>query len=41
MTAITTCSDFGAQGNKVCDHFHYFPIISHEVVGSDAVILVF
>jgi len=32
MAAITTFSDFGAQGNKVCDCFHYFSIICHEVV---------
>ena len=26
MTAITICSDFGAQENKVCHCFHCFPI---------------
>ena len=26
MAAITICSDFGAQGNKVCPCFHCFPI---------------
>ena len=26
MAAVTICSDFGAQENKVCHHFHCFPI---------------
>ena len=26
MAAITICSDFGAQGSKVCHCFHCFPI---------------
>ena len=26
MPAVTTCSDFGAQENKVCPCFHCFPI---------------
>ena len=26
MAAVTTCSDFGAQENKVCHYFHFFPI---------------
>ena len=26
MAAVTICSDFGAQGNKVCHCFHCFPI---------------
>ena len=26
MAAITICSDFGAQENKVCHCFHCFPI---------------
>ena len=25
-SAVTICSDFGAQENKVCHCFHYFPI---------------
>ena len=37
MSAITICSDFGAQKNKVS---HCFPIC-HEVMGPDAMILVF
>ena len=41
MAAITICSDFGAQENKVSHCFHCFPIICHEVMGPDAMILVF
>ena len=26
MAAVTICSDFGAQENRVCHCFHYFPI---------------
>ena len=26
MAAVTICSDFGAQENKVCHYFHYFSI---------------
>ena len=35
------CSDFGAQKNKVSHCFYCFPSICHEVVGLDAMILVF
>ena len=38
MAAITICSDFGAPQNKVWHCFRYF---SHEVMGPDAMILVF
>ena len=41
MAAVTICSDFGAQKNKVSHCFHCFPSISHEVMGPDAMILVF
>ena len=41
MAAITICSDSGAQKNKVSHCFHCFPIYLHEVVGPDALILVF
>jgi len=41
MAAVIVHSDFGAQENKVCHHFHYFPFICHEVMGSDAMILGF
>ena len=40
MAAVTVCSDFGAQENKVCHCFHCFPIC-HEGTGPDAMILVF
>ena len=39
MTAVTICSAFGAQGNKVCHCFHGFPICL-EVMGLDVMILV-
>ena len=32
------CSDFGAQENKICHCFYFFPSICHEVI---AIILVF
>ena len=38
MTAVTICSDFGAQENKVCHCFHCFPI---NLPWSDAMILIF
>ena len=41
MAAITICSDFGAQKNKVWHCFHCFPSVSHELMGLDAMILVF
>ena len=41
MAAVTICSDFGAQENKVCHCFHCFPIYLHEVMGPDAMILAF
>ena len=31
MAAVTLRSDFGAQENKVCHCFHFFPIC-HEVL---------
>ena len=42
IVAVTICSDFGAQENKVCHCFHIFPpSIGHEVIGLDAMIFVF
>ena len=41
MAAVTICSDFGAQENKVCHYFHCFPSICHEVMGPDAMIFIF
>ena len=40
MAAVTICSDFGAQENKVSHCFHCFPIYLHEVMGPDPMILV-
>ena len=41
MAAITICSNFGAQKNKVWHCFHVSPSICHEVMGPDAMIFVF
>ena len=37
MAAVTVHSDFGAQENKVCHCFHFFPIYFHEGVGLHAI----
>ena len=41
MAAVTTCSDFGAPKIKVFHCFHCFPIYLYDVMGPDAMILVF
>ena len=41
MAAITVCSDFGAKKIKSVSLFIFFPSVCHEVMGLDAVILVF
>ena len=42
MAAITICSDWSQKKkNKVSHHFHCFLIYYHEVMGLDAMILVF
>ena len=41
MAAVTICSDFGAQRNKLSHCFHISPSICHKVMGPDAMILVF
>ena len=41
MAAVTICSDFGAQKNKSATVSTVSPSISHEVMGPDAMILVF
>ena len=41
VMAVTIHSDFGAQENKVFHYFHFSPSICHEVMGPDAIILVF
>ena len=41
MVTVTICSDLGAQENKICHCFHISPSICLEVMGPDAMILVF
>ena len=40
MAAVTICSDFGAQKNKVTTVSTVSPSICHEVMGLDAIVLV-
>ena len=40
MAAVPIHSDLGAQQNKICLCFHFLPIC-HEVMGPDAMILIF
>jgi len=41
IAAVIIHSDFGAQENKICYCVHFSPSIGHEVMGPDAMILVF
>ena len=41
MAAVTIHVDFGAQENEIRYCVHIFPIIHHEVIWLDAMILVF
>ena len=41
MAAVTILGDFGAQENKISHYSHFSPSICHEVMGLDAMILVF
>ena len=41
MAAITICNDFGVPQNKVSHCFHSLPSICLELMGPDAMILVF
>ena len=41
VAAVTVPSDFGAQEKKICHCFHFLFSICHEVMGPDAMILVF
>ena len=41
MAAVTDCSDFGAQENKICHFSIISPSIHYEVMGPDAMIFVF
>ena len=40
VATITICSDFTAQEDKM-RYFHFFPIYLHEMMGPDAMILIF
>ena len=41
VAAVTVCSDFGAQENKTCHCFQFFPVYLYEMMELDATILVF
>ena len=41
MAAVTIHSDFGAQENKIFHCFHFSLSICHELIGPDAMILVY
>ena len=41
MAAVTICSDFGAQENKVCHCPFVSPSVCYEVMGPDAMIFIF
>ena len=41
MAAVTIFSDFGGQENEVCHCFCGYTSICHEMMGPDAMILVF
>ena len=41
MAAVTICNDFGAPQNKVSHCFYCFSIYCHELMGPDAMVLVF
>ena len=41
MAAVTVRSDFGAKKIKSVTAFNFSPSICHEVIGLDAMILVF
>ena len=41
MDAVAIHSDFRAQEEEICYYFHLYPSICHEVMGPDAMIVVF
>ena len=41
VAAVSVPSDFGGKENKICHCFHISPTICHEVIGPDAMILIF
>ena len=41
MASVTIHSDFRAQEEEICHYFYLSPLYLHEVMGLDAMILVF
>ena len=41
MAAVSICSDFGTQENKICHCFHYFPIYLPWSDGTGTIIFIF
>ena len=41
MAAATILSDFRAQEEEIYHYFHLFPLYLHEIMGLDAMVLVF
>ena len=41
VAEVTVCSDFGAQENKICHSFHFFPFYLWWSDGTDAMVLMF
>ena len=41
MAVVTILSDLGAQENKICHCFTFSPPICHELMGLDAMTLIF
>ena len=39
MAAVTIRSDFGAQENKICHCFHFYPIYLCDVMGLNIAII--
>ena len=41
MVAVTICSDFGAQENKICCAFTFYPSSCNDVMGLGVIIIFF
>ena len=41
MAVVTIHSEFRAQEEDICHHFHHYPSVCHEVMGPVAMVLVF
>ena len=41
VAAVTIHSDLGTKENEICHCFHFFPSTCREVMGLDAMILIF